>query len=72
MEAIPLHLAATHIAADKVLTVAEEHAVAHGVDVWWREVANAGVACVLAVAWLCVSDQLFPHLHQLMSLYSSE
>ena len=45
----PLHFASTHIAADKVLAIAQEDAVADGVNIRGREVCNASVAGVLAV-----------------------
>ncbi len=62
VEAIPLHLPAANIAADKVLAVAEEHSVADRVNVRRREITDTGIACVFAVVGLGRADKLLPNL----------
>ena len=64
VEAIPLHLPAANIAADKVFAVAEEHPVADRVNVRRREVADASIACVFAVVGLGRADKLLPNLRK--------
>ena len=61
----PLHLAVADVAADKVLAVAQEDAVAHGVDVGRQEVGNARVAGVLAVVGDRLPHQVVAHLRAL-------
>ena len=63
----PLHLAAADVAADKVLAVPQEHAVAYGVDVGWQEVCDARVAGVLAVVGDRLAHQLVAHLHDALA-----
>lgn len=67
VEAIPLHLATTHITADKVSAIAQEHSVTYCVDVWRREVCNAGVAGVLTICRLPGSNQLLPNLQSIQT-----
>lgn len=62
MPSAPLHLAATHVGGDKVFAVAQEHTVSNSVDVRGREIGDACVARVLAVARLCLAHHLAPHL----------
>ena len=62
VEAIPLHLAAAHITANKVLAVPQEHSVTDRVNIGRREVCNASVAGVLTVCWLSIAHQLLPDL----------
>jgi hypothetical protein len=44
------------------LSIAEEDPVAHNLQVWWCEVADAGVAGVAGVHRRAVAHQLPPHL----------
>lgn len=62
VKAIPLHLAAAHITANKVAAVPQEDSVADCVNVRGREVCNASVAGVLTVRWLSIAHQLLPDL----------
>lgn len=68
MEGIPLHLSITHVTADKVLSVAQEHPVTHSVNVRRCEVSNACVACVLAVVGWPVTQKLRTDLHVLKNV----
>lgn len=63
MECIPLHHAISHIAADKVLPVAQENPVPNRVNVRRCEVGNASIAGVLAVVRRTVTQQLLADLH---------
>ena len=62
MESIPLHLTRSHIRADKILPIAEEHTVCDSVDIRADKVGDAGVTCVARVGGICVANELCPDL----------
>ena len=62
MEAIPLHLPTANVAADEILAVAEEDAVADRVNVRRRKIADASVTGILAVIGLGRAHKLFSDL----------
>ena len=72
VKAIPLHLAAAHIAADEILAIAQENTVANSVDVRRCEVADASVACVLAVVGLSGAHKLLPNLQTAIKLFDAD